>query len=82
MVRTHVRKKAHNLKLSGGMSGVLNLAMVYNALGETDQSLAWLEKGYEQREPKMTFLKVEPKWNNLRNDARFQNLLRRVGLTP
>ena len=45
-------------------------------------ALAWLEKGYEQREPKMAFLKVEPKWNNLRDDARFQNLLRRVGFTP
>jgi hypothetical protein len=27
----------------------------------------------------MVFLKVEPKWNNLRADLRFQDLLRRVG---
>jgi hypothetical protein len=27
----------------------------------------------------MVFLKVEPKWNNLRDDPRFQNLMRRVG---
>jgi hypothetical protein len=27
----------------------------------------------------MTLLKVEPKWNNLRNDHRFQDLLHRVG---
>jgi len=57
-----------------------NIALVYNGLDERDKTLAWLEKGYEQRDPKMTFLKVEPKWNNLRDDPRFQVLLRRVGL--
>jgi serine/threonine-protein kinase len=56
-----------------------HIALIYNGLGETDKALAWLEKGYEQRDPKMAFLKVEPKWNNLRTDPRFQDLLRRVG---
>jgi len=28
----------------------------------------------------MVFLKAEPKWNNLRDDPRFQDLVRRVGL--
>ncbi|MDQ3749293.1 MAG: hypothetical protein M3367_09840 [Acidobacteriota bacterium] len=41
--------------------------------------LEWLEKGYEQHDSKMTFLKVEPKWNNLRDDSRFLDLLRSVG---
>jgi serine/threonine-protein kinase len=56
-----------------------NIALIYNGLDERDQTLAWLEKGYEQRDPKMVFLKVDPKWNNLRADPRFQDLLRRVG---
>ena len=56
------------------------IALVYNGLGERDEALAWLERGFEQRDPSMTFLKVEPKWNNLRDDSRFQDLLRRVGL--
>ena len=56
-----------------------NIALIYNGLGERDKTFAWLERGYEQRDPKMVFLKVEPKWNNLRADPRFQDLLRRVG---
>src|SRR5436309_2700728 len=56
-----------------------NIALIYNGLGERDKALAWLERAFEQRDPRMVFLKVEPKWNNLRADPRFQDLLRRVG---
>jgi serine/threonine protein kinase/TolB-like protein/Tfp pilus assembly protein PilF len=56
------------------------IAMIYNGLGERDQALAWLETAYQNREPRMAFLKVEPKWNSLRDDPRFQDLFRRVGL--
>ncbi len=55
-------------------------ALSCNGLGETDQAIAWLVKGLEQREVKMTLLTVDPKWNNLRSDPRFQDLLRRMGL--
>jgi serine/threonine-protein kinase len=57
-----------------------NIALIYNALDERDNALDWLQKGYEQRDPKMTFLKVEPKWNNLRSDPRFITLLKRMRL--
>src|SRR3989442_177555 len=56
------------------------IALVNNGLGEADEGLAWLERGFEQRDPFMTFLKVEPKWNNLRADLGFQDVVRRVGL--
>jgi hypothetical protein len=39
-----------------------NVAMIYHGLGEREATLAWLERGYHQREPRMVFLKVEPKW--------------------
>lgn len=55
-----------------------NVALVYNSLDETDSALEWLEQAYEQRDPKMTFLKVEPKWNNLRDQPRFVDLMRRM----
>jgi len=56
-----------------------NIALAYNGLGERDKTLTWLERGFEQRDAKMVFLKVEPKWNNLRDDPRFRDLLLRMG---
>ncbi len=55
------------------------VAMIYNGLGQRDEALAWLERGFQQRDPRMALLKVEPKWNNLRADPHFQDLMRRVG---
>lgn len=56
-----------------------HFALAYNGLGKTDETFAWLEKAYQGRDLKLTFLKVEPKWNNLRADPRFQDLMRRIG---
>lgn len=56
-----------------------NIAMVYNGLGERDETLAWLERGLQNRDPRMTFLKADRKWDNLRGDPRFQDIMRRVG---
>jgi serine/threonine-protein kinase len=55
------------------------VALLYNALGDTDQALAWLERGYDARDHKMNLLKVDPKWKNLRGDPRFADLVRRIG---
>ena len=55
------------------------IAMIYDGLDERDEAIAWVERGYEQRDPRMALLKAEPKWNNLRSDPRFQDLLRSVG---
>jgi TolB-like protein/Flp pilus assembly protein TadD len=57
-----------------------DIAMVYAGLGERDQFFQWLEKAYEDRNQFMTLLKVEPKFDPIRSDPRFQDLLRRVGL--
>ena len=55
-----------------------NVALVYATLGESDKAIEWLEKGIEQRDPKMTFLKVDPKWGKLRSDPRFMDIMRRM----
>lgn len=57
-----------------------HIALIYNGLGEKDETLNWLERGFEQRDPKMSFLKVDQKWNNLRNEPRFIDLMKRMEL--
>jgi tetratricopeptide (TPR) repeat protein len=54
-----------------------NIAAVYRTLGETDKAVAWLEKGYEQGDPRMTLLKSGG-WNNLSGDPRFAALMERM----
>ena len=56
-----------------------NVAMIYAGMDRRDDALAWLERGYREREPRMVFLKSEPKWNSLRGDPRFRDLLQRLG---
>jgi serine/threonine-protein kinase len=59
-----------------------HFALLYNGLGESEETLAWLKRGLEERDPKMTFLQVDPKWNNLRGTPGFIDIVRRVGLSP
>jgi TolB-like protein/DNA-binding winged helix-turn-helix (wHTH) protein/Flp pilus assembly protein TadD len=54
------------------------IAMVYTALGDKDQAMTWLEKGYEERFNPGVLLR--PCFDPLRSDPRFQALVRRIGL--
>lgn len=58
------------------------IALVYCDLGETDEALEWLERAREGRSSWMVWLAVEPKFDRLRSDPRFVELLRRVALEP
>ena len=57
-----------------------NIATVYLALAEQDEAVAWLEKAYEERDVRLSFLKIAPKWDSFRSDPRFVAILKRVGL--
>jgi TolB-like protein/Tfp pilus assembly protein PilF/predicted Ser/Thr protein kinase len=54
------------------------IAGVYSALGDKDQALRLLERAREEHSGGLTFLKVDPFWEPLRSDPRFQDLLRRM----
>ena len=58
-----------------------DIAIVYAGLGEKDQAIEYLQKAYEKRSGGLLLLKVEPVFDDLRSDARFVDLERRIGLT-
>ena len=58
------------------------VALVYAGLGEKEQAFEWLNKAYDERSHWLVWLKLDPRWDNLRPDPRFAKLVRRIGLTP
>jgi tetratricopeptide (TPR) repeat protein len=54
------------------------IAMVYTALGDKDQAMTWLERGYEERFNPGVLLR--PCFDPLRSDPHFKDLVRRIGL--
>jgi TolB-like protein/Tfp pilus assembly protein PilF len=57
-----------------------SFAETYVGLGENEQALAWLRKAVKDRSMLLTFLKVDPEFDSLHSDSRFQELERDVGL--
>ena len=57
-------------------------AVVYAGLGDIEQAFAWLGKAYEERSFFLIWFKVEPRFDSLRDDTRYKDLLRRIGLPP
>ncbi len=55
-----------------------NIALIYVGLGDKDQAMIWLNKAYQGRFNPSILLR--PAFDPLRSDARFQDLLRRIGL--
>jgi serine/threonine-protein kinase len=56
------------------------LAVLYLALGEREKAYASLEQAYAVHDSQLQFLGVDPSFDPLRSDPRFQDLMRRVGL--
>lgn len=56
------------------------IAIIYLGLGEQDETFAWLNKACEERSYWLLWLNVEPKFDRLRAEPRFRDLVRRVGL--
>lgn len=56
------------------------LAHASASLGKNQQTLEWLDKAYEQREPLLVFLKADPRFDPVSGLAGFRNLVLRIGL--
>jgi TolB-like protein/Flp pilus assembly protein TadD len=57
-----------------------NIAIIHAGLGEKDAALDWLVKAYHNRDVWLVWLKVNPRFDTLRAEPRFTDLLRRIGL--
>ncbi|MDQ3816566.1 MAG: tetratricopeptide repeat protein [Acidobacteriota bacterium] len=60
----------------------LNMASLYTKSGDRNRALESLNRAYEEREGSLVNLNMDPFWDELRPDPRFQDLLRRVGFPP
>ncbi len=52
----------------------------YIGLGDVDQAFVWLERAYEEQSNSLSFIKQFPYFDPLRNDPRFADVIRRIGL--
>jgi len=57
-----------------------NVGMVYSGLGEKNEALTQLDKACDERDVRLTMLKVDPRWDSLRSNPRFIDILKRIGL--
>ena len=57
-----------------------HFALIYVGMGKKTEAFWWLEKAYDEHSPMMAWLAVDQRFDGLRQEPRFQNLVRRVGL--
>lgn len=65
-----------------GYIAPFNLVLLHVGLGDWEQAFGWLEKAYQEHDPwLLQFIRNYQHLDGLRSDPRFQDLLRRVGIT-
>jgi TolB-like protein/class 3 adenylate cyclase/lipoprotein NlpI len=57
------------------------VALVYAALGETDEAFEWLEKSFQKHEESLCSIGIDPKFDSIRDDPRFNEILKKIGLS-
>jgi len=74
-VNDEIRQSSHDYVSPFG------IAQQYATLGEKDSTMEWLEKAYQDRSVDLVTVNVDPVFDFLHSDPRYQDLLRRIGLT-
>jgi serine/threonine-protein kinase len=67
------------LRSRGQFHMAVGIAMRYLDAGDHDRAIAWLQKGYDQQDPSMPYTNGPP-FDRLRDDPRYQALMRRIGI--
>ena len=65
-----------------GHQSAFNLANLYARLGEKNEAFTFFEKAFEAHEAAILQFKIEPQYDRLRDDPRYGELLRKIGLQP
>jgi len=68
------------MQLAAKPQDKIRIAMVYAKLGDREKALTYLEKAFAEHSGDMVFIGIEPGYDAIRDDPRFQSLLRRVGV--
>jgi tetratricopeptide (TPR) repeat protein len=59
----------------------LHFALLYVSLNRWDDAFHWLDRAYEERNPMMSFLKINPAWKPIHSDPRFGRFLKKMNLS-
>lgn len=80
--RRAAEQALRELKAQAGRSYVSphELALLYTGLGDHDRALDHLERAYDERDPWLSIIRVQPQFASLTTEPRFQQLLHRIGL--
>ena len=78
--RASLRRQLEEFLAAPGSASPRTVAVHFALLGENDAALDWLAKALESRSPAMTLLAVDPVFDGLHDEARFQTLVAEVGL--
>ena len=73
-----MRQAAEALEARSNRAYAMDIATLYTYAGVKERALDWLEIAYEERMQNLVYLNVYPKWDPLRDDPRFQELIRRM----
>ena len=58
----------------------IDMARTHAVLGNKDKAFEWLEKALQVRDPQLVWLKVDPRFGNIRDDRRYLAALQRLNL--
>ena len=68
------------LRRQGRYASGYAIAVIYAGLGDRERVFSYLDAAYRERSHWLVWLKRDPRWNDVRSYARFQNLVRKIGL--
>src|SRR5947207_10838787 len=67
-------------RAQGKYTSPTGIAASYAVLGDEAQALRWLEKGYEEHSSGMQYLAVDPQFDSIRGNPKFQYWVGVLGL--